>query len=301
MHPFIEALAHVRGGVEAIAHRGGAHGPGASAGPGARPGAGDVRGDAADDGPGENTLEAFAAAVTLGYRHLETDVHATADGVLVAFHDTTLDRVTDRRGPIAALTLDDVRRARVLGPQGDGGRIPTFEELVTSFPEVRFTVDLKADGAVAPMLALLARTPSLLARVCIGSFDDARVRAVRTRFGRAVATSAGPREVLALRARSAVAGRTGIGAGRRHGRAVRRAGRSERFPADLLQVPERVGPLPIVERRLLELAASLGVPVHVWTVNDPGRMDALVELGVHGIVTDAVAPLKGLLERRGAW
>lgn len=297
MHPFVEALAHVRGGVEAIAHRGGAHGPGASAGPGAGaaagPGAGDVRGDAADHGPGENTLEAFAAAVALGYRHLETDVHATADGVLVAFHDTTLDRVTDLRGPIAALTLDEVRRARVLGPQGGGGRIPTFEELVTSFPEVRFTVDLKADGAVAPMLALLARTPSLLARVCIGSFDDARVRAVRTRFGRAVATSAGPREVLALRARSAVR--------RGSRRGVRRGGPSARHPADLLQVPERVGPLPIVERRLLELAGSLGVPVHVWTVNDPGRMDALVELGVHGIVTDAVAPLKGLLERRGAW
>lgn len=263
MHPFVEALAHVRGGVEAIAHRGGEHY------------------DTGAPAPAENTIEAFAAAVALGYRHLETDVHATADGVLVAFHDTTLDRVTDRSGPIAALGHDEVRRARV----GEGGRIPTFEELVTSFPEVRFTVDLKAPGAVAPMLALLASTPSLLARVCVGSFDDARVRAVRTRFGRAVCTSAGPREVLRLRATSVLARRTS----------------GSRFPADLLQVPERVGVLPIVERRLLERADALGVPVHVWTINDPLRMTELVDLGVAGIVTDAVAPLKGLLERRGAW
>jgi glycerophosphoryl diester phosphodiesterase len=274
VHPFVEALAHVRGGVEAIAHRGGDHGP----------------------APAENTLEAFQAAVDLGYRHLETDVHATADGVLVAFHDATLDRVTDRTGPIADLGLDEVRRARV----GGHGRVPTFEELVTSFPEARFTVDLKADAAVAPMLTLLARQPGLLARVCVGSFSDTRVRAVRTRFGRAVCTSAGPRDVLALRARTAVHRRLALGR-----RAARRAvahhdGRPT-FAADLLQVPERFGPVPIVERRLLDVAATLGVPVHVWTVNDPARMSELVDRGVAGIVTDAVEPLKGLLERRGAW
>lgn len=258
MHPFVEALAHHRGGVEAIAHRGGDHG----------------------DAAAENTLEAFQAAVDLGYRHLETDVHATADGVLVAFHDATLDRVTDRSGPIASLTIDQVRRARV----GAAGRVPTFVELVDAFPDVRLTVDLKSDGAVAPMLDLLARRPTLLSRVCIGSFSDRRVAAVRDRFGRAVCTSAPPREVLALRARSVVVTRTGARRG-----------------ADLLQVPRRWGLVPIVERRLLAAAAAAGVPVHVWTVNDPAHMAALVEQGVAGIVTDAVGALKGVLEGRGAW
>ena len=252
-HPFVEAGAR----VEAIAHRGG------------------------DLEPAENTLEAFAAAVALGYRHLETDVHATADGVLVAFHDTTLDRVTDRSGPIAALTWDEVRTARV-GPDGTG-RVPRFDELVASFPDVRLTVDLKADGAVAPMLARLGGDDALLARTCIGSFAQARVHAVRDALGPRVCTSAGPREVLRLRAASWV--------GRRR----------VRVGADCLQVPHRYGALPVVDAPLLAAAEHLGLPVHVWTVNDPATMRTLIDRGVGGIVTDAVRELRGVLEERGLW
>src|SRR5437763_10743339 len=51
----------------------------------------------------ENTLPAFEAAVALGYSYLETDVHLTHDGVVMAFHDAVLDRVTDRHGPIESL------------------------------------------------------------------------------------------------------------------------------------------------------------------------------------------------------
>ena len=47
----------------------------------------------------ENSMAAFRAAVDLGFRHLETDVHTTADGVLVLFHDKTLDRITAGAGP----------------------------------------------------------------------------------------------------------------------------------------------------------------------------------------------------------
>src|SRR4029453_1357095 len=67
---------------------------------------------------GENTMESFEAAVALGYRYLETDTHATSDGVLVAFHDDRLDRLTDRAGAIADLPWDEVRTARVRGRQG---------------------------------------------------------------------------------------------------------------------------------------------------------------------------------------
>ena len=83
------------GAVLAFAHRGGAYHP-------------DLEGL-------ENTLAAFRHAVGLGYSYLETDVHVTRDGVLLAFHDSVLDRVTDQRGEIAALSLREVRKALVGG------------------------------------------------------------------------------------------------------------------------------------------------------------------------------------------
>ena len=260
-HPFVE-----QGRVEAIAHRGG-----------------DLAGT-------ENTLEAFQAAVDLGYRHLETDVHATRDGVLVAFHDTTLDRVTDSSGAIAQRTIAEVRSARVLArgtpavASSPGATIPLFDEVVASFPEVRLTVDIKADTAVAPMIERLARDARLLERVCIGSFSDARLAAVRERLGRRVCTSAGPREVLRLRASVTTRARAPRG-----------------LVADCLQVPRRFSVLRIVDATLVRVAQAAGMPIHVWTVNDSARMESLLDLGVSGIVTDDVVALKGVLERRGLW
>ena len=61
----------------------------------------------------ENSTAAFERAVELGYTYVETDVHATADGVLVAFHDATLDRVTDNVGAISRLTFAQVAQARL--------------------------------------------------------------------------------------------------------------------------------------------------------------------------------------------
>ena len=97
----------------------------------------------------ENTLAAFANSVALGYEYLETDVHATADGHLVAFHDPDLARVTDVEGHIAQLPFAAVREVRV----GEREPIPTVEELFETFPGACFNFDLKAPGAVE----LLAR------------------------------------------------------------------------------------------------------------------------------------------------
>ncbi len=100
------------------------------------------RGGAADGL--ENTAAAFRRAVDRGYRYLETDVHATSDGKLVAFHDATLDRVTDSRGEIRALPWRAVRRARVAGREP----LPLFEDLLEEFPPARWNVDLKAEAAL---------------------------------------------------------------------------------------------------------------------------------------------------------
>ena len=85
----------------------------------------------------ENSWRAFEHAVKLGYGYLETDAHATRDGVLVAFHDRTLDRVTDRKGAIAELPAHEVAAARISGTDP----IPLLEELLGSWSDVRFNID----------------------------------------------------------------------------------------------------------------------------------------------------------------
>ncbi|MFB7505021.1 glycerophosphodiester phosphodiesterase [Streptomyces broussonetiae] len=234
------------------------------------------RGGAADGI--ENTVAQFRRAVEMGYRYIETDVHATADSRLVAFHDSTLDRVTDGAGRIADLPWEDVRHARV------GGRepVPLFEELLETFPEVRWNVDVKAEPALRPLLDLIERTDAW-DRVCVGSFSEARVLRAQRLAGPRLATSFGTRGVLSLRLRS-----WGLPA------AVRRS-------AVAAQVPEAQSGVPVVDERFVRAAHALGLQVHVWTINEPERMHRLLDLGVDGIMTDHIDTLRKVMEDRGVW
>lgn len=230
----------------------------------------------------ENSMAAFAAAVALGYRYVETDVHTTSDGVLVAFHDETLDRVTDGRGPVAAQPWSTVRSARIGGTEP----VPLLEDLLGTWPELRVNIDAKADAAVGPLAEAIERTGAH-DRVCVASFSDARRRAVLRRLSRPVATSAGNAAAAAFRAAAAA----------RSARAVRRA----LHDVDCLQVPERHRRIPVVTAATVAAAHRAGTPVHVWTVNDPADMRRLLDLGVDGIVTDRADLLREVLEARGQW
>jgi glycerophosphoryl diester phosphodiesterase len=229
------------------------------------------------DGPGENTMAAFEAAVAQGYRYLETDTHATTDGVLVAFHDDDLDRLTDQRGTIEDMSYADVKAARVR--EGEG--IPLLEDLLTAWPDVRINIDPKHDAAVDPLIDLIRRTGAI-DRVCIGAFSDRRLARIRAGLGPRVCTSMGPRQVARL-----VAAAQGLPSGQ--------------FPAACAQVPVRRGPVPLVTDRFLAAAHDRGLQVHVWTVNDADEMHRLLDMGVDGIMTDRVDVLKSVLQSRGAW
>ncbi|MFF7364631.1 glycerophosphodiester phosphodiesterase family protein [Streptomyces sp. NPDC008125] len=226
----------------------------------------------------ENTAAAFRRAAAEGYRYFETDVHTTADGRLVAFHDATLDRVTDAGGRIADLPWSEVRRARVDGREP----LPLFEDLLEEFPGARWNVDVKAESSLAPLLALIRRT-NAWDRVCVGSFSEARVARAQRLGGPRLATSYGVRGVLALRLRS-----LGIRAPLRRG-------------AVCAQVPVSQSGIRVVDRRFVRTAHALGLQVHVWTIDEAAEMTALLDLGVDGIMTDHIGTLRTVLSERGTW
>lgn len=224
----------------------------------------------------ENTMRAFAHAVSLGYRHVELDVRATIDLELVVFHDATLDRMAGQRGPIERSWWRELRQVRVLGSEP----IPRLEEVLDAWPDLRIAIEMKDDAVVAP-LARLLRLRDAWERVCIGSFSDGRLARIRALSDGRVRTSMGQWSALRLR----VAG----------------FGLPFRPPGDIVQVPVRRRGLPVVDRRFVRHCHARGLQVQVWTVNERDEMERLLDLGVDGLMTDRPTLLKELLVERGAW
>lgn len=234
----------------------------------------------------ENTMAAFTRAVDEGYRYLEMDVRATADGVAVVHHDLTLDRTTDGTGAVAALTAAALREVRVAGREP----VPTLAEVLTTLPTSRITLEIKTRAAVAPVLAVLERLDAWH-RVCVGSADDSHLREARRRAGPRLFTSMGTLSVTALRTRAWADALPGPLA------ALPTPG----FCGQLAQVPRRHGPITVVDPALLCTARRAGLEVHVWTVNDPTEMAELLELGVDGLISDRPDLLRDLLAARDCW
>jgi glycerophosphoryl diester phosphodiesterase len=220
----------------------------------------------------ENSWPAFEHAVSLGYRYLETDLHATADGVLVAFHDPALDRVTDRTGRIARLPYQEVAAARIGGTEP----IPKAEDLLATWPQARFNLDVKDEPAIAPLAEVLRRTGAW-DRVCVTSFSARRLRATRQALGRPVCMSLSPSGVAAVKTVPFLPDFHAAG-------------------VQCAQVPVRVATRGFIRR-----AHALGLQVHVWTVNDRLEMNGLLDLGADGIMTDDTVLLRDVLAERGLW
>lgn len=216
----------------------------------------------------ENTLLAFAKAIGIGATYVETDVHASSDGIAVIAHDPDLQRLVGRDVRVDQLTMAELRRI----PLGEGQGFCSLAEALDAFPDTRFNIDVKSAAAVTPAVsAILAAGASQ--RVLVSSFSESRRAAALRALPGVVSSSSARRFVVAL-----LAGKVGFSP------ALRGALRG----LVAVQIPERALGLTTVTERMLRRLHAAGVEVHVWTVNDPQRMRELLDLGVDGLVTDRI-------------
>lgn len=225
--------------------------------------------DAANSGVADNSFAAVAAAHAAGAAYIESDCHLTSDGVVVLFHDESLERITgDKR------RVGDVTERELSLLMADRGGLITLAQALDAFPEVRFNLDVKAIEAAVGTGILCAPHAH---RVLITSFADQRRTAALHAAEQAgakmrPATSGDRHTIIDLLFALAV-------------HSSRLAARALNG-VDALQIPERQGLLRVLSRRLIAVAHANDVEVHVWTVNDVDDMRRLVDLGVDGIVTD---------------
>lgn len=231
----------------------------------------------------ENSWEAFEHAVALGFRHLETDVQTSSDGVVFCMHDPTLDRTTDGRGAAADQPWSAIATHRV---NGSDRPPPRLDEVFARWPELRVNLDPKTDQVFAALIRTI-RSADAVGRVCIGSFKGSRIARLRGALGPQLATSTGPLATLRLVVGSLLPVPLG--------RLVARTS------AACYQVPVRQWGLPVTFGRSVRLAHAMGKQVHVWTVDDEATMERLYDLGVDGIMTDRPTLLRDVLARRGRW
>lgn len=224
-------------------------------------------------------MAAFGLATALGFRYLETDVRLTADGQLVCFHDETVDRVTRHRGRVASYTLRELRGIPLHG----GQPVCTLGEALEAFPDANFTVDLKDQPAIEPLVRLLRHRP-FGERVCVAGAWDGWLAQVRAGVPQA-RTALGWRSLTALVA----CARAGV---RPHRRVA---------TAEFAHVPLSLGRVPVFVERLVQSAHAIGVRVVVWTVDEPPQMRRLLDAGVDGIITDRPDLLRETLIARGTW
>jgi len=244
----------------------------------------------------ENTLPSFVRALEVGAAILETDAHPTRDGDAVLFHDHELGRTTDGSGPIAARSLAELRAldaghrfsrdgGRSFPYRGHGIGIPTLAQTLDALPGARLNIELKQDapGFLTRVLDVLrdaGREETTLLTAAEDALMDALRAAVAARCAK-VALGASAGDVL---------------------RFVRAALDGEKPDPRVmaLQIPAEFAGRPLVTPRLVAHARAHGVQVHVWTINEPDEMVRLLELGVHGLVTDHPARLAALLATRSA-
>jgi glycerophosphoryl diester phosphodiesterase len=241
----------------------------------------------------ENTMYGFERAVDLGVDVLETEIHSTADNILVLMHDSTVDRTTNGSGPISALTLEELKTldagynwtsdgGQTFPFRGSGITVPTLGELFTALPDMRINIDIKQEKpSLVASLCKTIRTFDRVERVMVASFSSKVLKAFR-RGCPEVTTSAGTGEVALFFVVNLVF-----------------LGALYRPACQAFQVPEYSGGLRVLTKRFVNTAHRLNLAVHAWTINETTDMQRLLALGVDGIITDYPDRLISLLREPG--
>ena len=237
----------------------------------------------------ENTMAAFTLSAQLWHPDMfELDVHSSADGVCVVMHDPTVDRTTNGAGLVSAMTLAELQKldagyrftpdgGKTFPFRGQGVRIPTIDEVLAAFPEMRLTIELKTADAQKPLFAAIERAGAQDRVIAAGEY-----RRYRTEFGAWKGCVSACREdaipFLAMH--------------------LLRLSRFVRMNAHVVQTCERLRGRQILSPSLIRALHAKNVQVHVWTVNERADMERLLDWGVDGIITDRPDRLADVLHKR---
>ncbi|MEL0243334.1 MAG: glycerophosphodiester phosphodiesterase family protein [Gammaproteobacteria bacterium] len=213
----------------------------------------------------ENTLEAFQAAVNLGYKYIETDLRMTKDGEIVTFHDESIYRVSGEHKNICDLTYAELTDI----PLKRGGHIPKLTEVMEQFPDTKFNVDLKIRGLVNKV-AKIIDSHNAYNRICIASFDTKRLRAFK-KIRNQACISMGILDVVFLKLFKYLIN-----------------------SVDCIQIPLHWKGIKVLDNNLIKTAHSKDLKVHVWTINSQETMETLIDMKVDGIMTDDAELLKNV-------
>ncbi len=137
----------------------------------------------------ENTLASFRQAVQNGADMLETDLHLTADGVLVCIHDGSVDRTTNGSGEVASLTLKEIKSLKTLDSKGNptDETIPTLAELAAFLPpHIALALELKTDrfleADICRQLGEELKSYGIFERIIALSFSLARLQVLKDAY-----------------------------------------------------------------------------------------------------------------------
>ncbi|MBD3184547.1 hypothetical protein GF312_19850 [Candidatus Poribacteria bacterium] len=237
------------------------------------------RGASGKDHSPENTLAAFQEAIDIGVDGIECDVHRTADAHIITIHDATLNRTTDMKGDIKALTLDDIKKADAgswLHTSFRGQRVPTLNEMLelTKGKAVNI-IEIKAEGITQEVIKVIEETGAVDECIIISFHPNAIADAFRI-------NPSIPRALL-------IGGSIAI---RRTAPILKLIQQAVELGAGTLNLAYK-----IISPKLIKEAHKRGIGVWAWTVDDEEEIKRLIDIGIDGITSNYPKMLKTTVDR----